>query len=136
MINMKVESLKTQILSDNFAKFIGIETLELSDGHAKTQLRVSENLLNFFNAGHGAAIYAVADVAFSLACNAQDNIERAVALNVSINFIRKVEKGDIITADAKLISTKGRTSVTEINITNQNNELMAKFEGLAYQKRY
>ena len=102
MIQMKVESLKTQMTADNFAKFMRIKTLELSDGYAKTQMLVSEEFLNFFNAGHGASIYAVADVAFSLACNAQKDIERAVALNVSINFIKKVEKGDTITAEAKL----------------------------------
>ncbi|MHA1786046.1 MAG: PaaI family thioesterase [Candidatus Helarchaeota archaeon] len=133
---MKLQDLKTRVKQDNFSKFLGIEIVELSNGHAKTKLKVTKDLLNFFGSGHGAAIYSVADVAFSLACNAQDNIEIAVALNVSINYIQKVNLDDVIFAEANLISSTGRISVTEIIITNQKKELIAKFEGLAYQKRH
>lgn len=131
---MNVQDLKKQMKSDNFANYLGIEVLEVEEGYAKTKLKMTKQLYNYFGLGHGAAIYSVADVAFSYACNAQDHVKIAVALNVNINYIKKVEENDIIYAEAKLISTTGRTSLTDITITNNKNELVAKFEGLAYQK--
>lgn len=131
---MKVQDLKNQMKSDNFANLLGIEVLEVAEGYAKTKLKMTKQLYNYFGLGHGAAIYSVADVAFSYACNAQDHVKLAVALNVNINYIKKVEENDILFAEAKLISTTGRTSLTDIVITNDKDELVAKFEGLAYQK--
>ena len=132
---MKVDSLKESFKKDNFSKLFGIELLELSNGRAKLKLPISEKLLNFFGVGHGGAIYALADVAFSLACNADDDIELAVALNSNINYVKKAKLGDVLIANARVISTSRKTSITEIFISNQNEELIAKFEGLAYLRR-
>lgn len=133
---MKLQDLKDQMKLDNFANLLGIEVMEVAEGYAKARLKMTKQLYNYFGLGHGAAIYSVADVAFSFACNAQDHVKIAVALNVNINYIKKVEENDIIIAEAKIISTTGRTSLTDIIITNDKNELVAKFEGLAYQKTY
>jgi len=133
---MKIDELKEKMKNDKFAQHLGIEILEISEGYAKTKMEVTNDLLNFFGSGHGAAIYSIADVAFSIACNAQPEIELAVALNVSINYIKKVSLAETIFAEARLISSTGRISITDITITNEKGELIARFEGLAYQKRY
>ena len=133
---MKVENLKKQFDEDSFSNSLGIKALRISDGEAETSLVLTEKLLNFFGAGHGGAIYALADVAFSLACNADDDIQIAVALNSNINYIKKTNAGDILRAKAKVISKSRKTSITDIKIYNQNDEIVAKFEGLAYLKRY
>lgn len=133
---MKVENLKKQFDEDSFSNSLGIKVVRISDGEAETSLVLTEKLLNFFGAGHGGAIYALADVAFSLACNADDDIQIAVALNSNINYIKKTNAGDILRAKAKVISKSRKTSITDIRIYNQNDEIVAKFEGLAYLKRY
>ena len=92
--------------------------------------------MNFFNAGHGGAIYSLADSAFQLACNASADIEIAVALNTNLNYIKKVELGETLIADAEVISSTRKISITEIKITNDENELVAIFRGVAYLKRY
>ncbi|MHA1271281.1 MAG: PaaI family thioesterase [Candidatus Helarchaeota archaeon] len=132
---MNVKELKRAFEEDNFSKYFGIEVIELSEGYAKTKLKITNQLMNFFGSGHGGAIYAIADVAFSLACNADNDIEIAVALNSNINYIKKVNENDELIAEAKVISSSKRTSITDIKIYNQNNELVAKFEGLAYLRR-
>ena len=133
---MKISELYEYYKKDNFTKFMGIEVIEISKGKAITKLGITDKLLNFFGAGHGGAIYALADVAFSLSCNADEDIKVAVALNSNINYIRKVNLGDVLKAEAIVISNSRKTSITEIKITNQKNELIANFEGLAYLKRY
>ncbi|MBD3230111.1 MAG: hotdog fold thioesterase [Candidatus Lokiarchaeota archaeon] len=133
---MNIDELKKEFQNDKFSRKLGIEAVEISKGKAITKVNLSDGLQNFFGLGHGGAIYAVADVAFSLACNADEDIKLAVALNSNINYIKKTTVGDTITAEAKVISTSRKTSITEILIRNQDNELIAKFEGLAYLKRY
>ena len=132
---MDVNKLKEYSQKDNFFKFMGVEILEIEEGKAKVRLKFQENHMNFFNAGHGGAIYSLGDAAFQLACNASADIEIAVALNTSVSHIKKVDVGETLTADAEVVSHTNRTSVTDISITNDKNELVALFRGLAYVKR-
>jgi len=132
---MNLEKLQEYAEKDNFFKFIGIKILEIGEGKAKVSLRFNENFMNFFNAGHGGAIYSLADSAFQLACNASADIEIAVALNTSLNHIKKVELSETLFADAEVISSTRKISITEIKIKNDKNELVAIFRGLAYLKR-
>lgn len=132
---MHPEKLKEYAQKDNFFNFMGIQVLEISDEKAKVQLKVDEKLMNFFAAGHGGAIYSVADAAFQLACNASADIDIAVALNTNMTHIKKVEVGEIITAEAEVIANTFRTSTTDIKIKNEKGELIAVFNGLAYVKR-
>jgi len=129
---MKIDELKSAFENDTFSKSFGIELLELKERYARVKIKISDKLLNFFGTGHGGAIYAVADVAFSLACNADETVKLAVALNTSINYIKKVNPGDILIAEARVISSVKRTSITDIIIINEKNEIIAKFVGLAY----
>ncbi|MHA1427528.1 MAG: PaaI family thioesterase [Candidatus Helarchaeota archaeon] len=132
---MDVEKLKEFTKQDNYFNFIGIKVLEIAEGKAVVRLKIDEKLTNFFNAGHGGAIYSLGDASFQLACNASADIEIAVALSTTLNYIKKVEAGEILTADAKVIASTKRTSITEIEITNEKNDLVAVFRGLAYLKR-
>ncbi len=121
--------------TDNFFNFMGIEVLDLAQERAKVRLKFRENLMNFFNAGHGGAIYSLADSAFQLACNSHEDIEIAVALNTTLTFIKKVEVGESLFAEAEVIANTRRTSTTDIKIRNEKGELIAVFTGLAYVKR-
>lgn len=132
---MDVKKLKEYYQKDNFFKFMGVEILEIEEGRAKVRLKFQEKHMNFFNAGHGGAIYSLGDAAFQLACNASADIEIAVALNTSLSHIKKVELGETLVADAEVVSRTNRTSITDISITNEKNEVVALFRGLAYLKR-
>ena len=132
---MDPEKLKEYAQKDNYFNFMGIQVLDIVTGKAKVSLEFKEEFMNFFSAGHGGAIYSLADSAFQLACNASADIEIAVALNTNLNHIKKVKVGETLVADAKVIAETGRTSITEINITNDKDELVAVFRGTAYLKR-
>ncbi len=135
MIRLDLEKLKEYAKKDNFFKFIGVEILEIGEGQAKVKLKINEKLINFFNAGHGGAIYSLADTAFQLACNAAPDIEIAVALSTNLNHIKKVNLGETLLADAEVIASTRTTNLTEIKITNEKGELVAAFRGLAHVTR-
>ena len=132
---MDIEKLKEYATRDNYFNFMGIMVLDISEGKAVVKLKIEERLTNFFDAGHGGAIYSLGDAGFQLACNASADIESAVALSTTLNHIKKVEAGETLFANAEVIANTGRTSLTEITIKNDQNELIAVFRGLAYVKR-
>jgi len=56
-----------------------------------------------------------------------------VALDTSINFIKPVHIGDILTAEAIELHNGRSTGLYQIGITNQSNHLVAQFKGLCYR---
>src|SRR5512136_2251633 len=87
---------------DLFAKHAGIELVEVGKGTATTRMRVQEHHLNGVRSVQGGAIFTLADLAFAAACNSHGTV--AVAINVSITFIKATGAGATLTADAKEVS--------------------------------
>ena len=116
--------------TDSFREILGIKILELRDGYAKLSLEVTKDHTNALGAAHGGAIFALADCAFAQAANYGDNV--AVAIQVSINFLRPALEGDKLIAEAIRVSD-GKT-LTLFHVTVARNEKkIAFFSGLAYK---
>ncbi len=120
------------IQSDAFAKFVGIELLEASNGNATASLTIDEHHLNGVNIAHGGAIFALADYAFAAASNSHGI--PAVALNVSISFMKAVNCGGVLTARAEEITASTKVANYTINVTDEKKNIIAVFQGLAYRK--
>ena len=116
--------------NDYFREFLGIKVLDVKDGYSKMSLKISKKHTNFVGFTHGGVIFALADCAFAEAVNFGD--KRAVAVQVSINFLKPSSEGDVLTAEAITIS-EGKTFVLcRITVRKENKEV-ALFSGLAYK---
>lgn len=124
--------LKEFFRRDQFAAYNGIELLDVTPGCARVKMDVGERHLNGLRTVHGGAIFTLADFAFAVACNSHGTV--AVALNVSISFVKAVGSGTLY-ADAREVSVSPKIGTYEIRVTNENNDLIATFQGLAYRKR-
>lgn len=118
--------------NDSFAKHAGVELLEVSKGKAKAQLKITKEHLNSFGTVHGGAIFTLADSVFAVACNSHGTV--AVAINVNISYVKAVSEG-ILTAEAEEISLNPKIGNYLINITDQDGDLVAVFQGMAYRKK-
>ncbi len=132
-----MENLKSKLLekfkSDEFAKLVGVEFLEFREGYAKAAMTVRRELLNFHGVAHGAAIYALADVAFSVASNSR-NIA-AVALSMTIHYRRPVAEGSRLIAEAFEESLGRTTGLYRIVVKDHEGKLIAVGQGLVYLKQ-
>jgi len=82
---------------------------------------------------HGGIIFSISDMAFAAACNSHGKV--AVALNVSICFLKPSYSGDHLIAEAKEEHNGRRTSLYTVNIYNEaTGELIAKSQDQAYRK--
>jgi len=117
--------------NDHFADALGIQLLESRDGYAKVCMKIEKNHTNALGFTHGGAIFSLADYAFAHACNFGDNV--AVALQVSINFLRPSVEGDMLTAEAVRVSGGKTTGLYQVNV-NCGEKMIAYFTGLAFKK--
>lgn len=116
---------------DRFSQWLGIEVLEIKEGYSKIKMTIREEMVNGFGIIHGGIAFSLADSAFAFACNNRNIL--SVALDTSINFIKPIHIGDIITAEAKELHNGKSTGLYQIEIRNQNDHLAAQFKGLCYR---
>ncbi|MDY1591362.1 MAG: PaaI family thioesterase [Methanofastidiosum sp.] len=126
-----MDHIKEFAENDKFAKSIGIELLDVSHGYAKAKMEVKNTHHNSVNTVHGGAIFTLADFTFAIAANTHEKM--SVALNVNISFLKAVS-GGILIAEAKEVSINPKIATYKILISNEQEELIATFEGMAYRK--
>lgn len=121
-----------QMLRDDaFSRWLGIELLQVSEGHCSIRMTVRPEMVNGFGITHGGIAFSLADTAFAFACNNRNNL--SVALDASINFTKAVNSGDILTAVAKEMHNGKSTGVYHITVTSDRNETVALFKGTCFR---
>jgi acyl-CoA thioesterase len=116
---------------DQFAEALGMKVLDAKEGYAKVSMKVEKNHTNALGFTHGGVIFSLADYAFAQACNYGDNV--AVAVQVSINFLKPSTQGDILTAEATRVSEGKTTGLYQVTV-HKDDKAIALFTGLAFKK--
>ncbi|MCS7139628.1 MAG: hydroxyphenylacetyl-CoA thioesterase PaaI [Candidatus Nezhaarchaeota archaeon] len=116
---------------DPYAKFLGIELLEVRDGYSKAALTVQDFMLNFHGVAHGGLIASLADAAFAAASNSHN--KKAVALSLNINYRKPARVGDVLIAEAFEESLGKITATYRIAVKNSEDNLVAVGQGLVYR---
>lgn len=126
------EDLEKFYNNDRFSQYVGIELLEASAGKAKAKMEIKNHHLNSMGTVHGAALFALADLVFAVASNSHGNI--AMAINANISYLQAAKTGTLI-ATGQEISLNPRLANYKIDITNEQDELIATFQGMVYRKK-
>ena len=116
---------------DRLIDIFGMEIERVEPGCAQVSMVVKESHLNAASLCHGATIYALADVAFALACNSHGR--QALALEVSINYLRPAFTGDRLTAYATEENLGNTTGLYKIIVTNQDGKKIAFLKATAFR---
>ncbi|MFM2337786.1 MAG: hydroxyphenylacetyl-CoA thioesterase PaaI [Bacteroidota bacterium] len=117
--------------NDLFSQWLGIKVLAVKEGYSKIKMTVRPEMVNGFGIVHGGIAFSLADSAFAFACNNRNQL--SVALDTSINFIKPVQVGDVLEAEAIEIHNGKSTGLYTITITNQKEQVVAIFKGLCYR---
>jgi acyl-CoA thioesterase len=117
--------------NDLFSKWLGISVLEINDGYSKIQMQVRPEMINGLGTVHGGIAFSFADTAFAFACNNRNIL--SVALDTSINFIKPIFVGDVLTAEAKEIHNGRSTGLYHVTITNHDENIVAIFKGTCFR---
>jgi acyl-CoA thioesterase len=124
--------ISTAVDKDKFAETVGVRLIEVSAGYAKAEMTVEDRHLNGLDMAHGGAIFTVADLAFAAACNSH-GID-AVAVSVSISYLKAAAAGERLTAEAKEISVSRKLGTYQMTVYNESGAPIASMQGVAFRK--
>ena len=126
-----MDRLREFFKRDRLAALLGIELVEAAPGMAVVRMTLREDHHNALGIAHGGAIFSLADFAFAVASNAHGRA--AVAINVSISYMKAVSTGTL-TARAEEVTATNRLGTYLIRVTDEEDNLVALFQGLVYRK--
>ena len=120
------------VKNEPFAKALNMRLIALDLGQSTVEMVFDQELMgNIYDRAHGGAIFALIDEAFETASQTHGTI--AVALNVNIQYIASPEPGKLLRANAKEISGTRKTASYEIKVNDQDGQLIAMCQALAYR---
>lgn len=103
----------------SWVRRLGLKVEEVGDGTARLRLPGSEDLLRPGGTISGPSMMTLADYAMYIAVlGAIGRVELAVTTNLSINFLRKPEVGDLL-ADCRLLKCGKRLAYGEVLLTSE-----------------
>lgn len=128
------KNLAERFSADRFATQVtGIEIVDLRSGYARVKLDVEPRHFNAVGIVQGGVYFTLADFAFAVACNTQDE-ETTVSIESSISFFKPTVSGTLY-AEADLLSRSRSLQSFDVPITNEKGELVAKFYGRGFVRQ-
>lgn len=125
-------SIQRFFKNDKFAERANIELLSVSPGAARAKMTLNPHHWNGYGTVQGGAIFTLADFAFAAASNSHGNV--AVAINVSITFMKAVSTG-LLRAEAREVALNPKLGTYTVDVKDERGDLVAVFQGLAYRKK-
>lgn len=119
--------------ADLASQALGIEIDEVTPGHARARMTVTETMLNGHRIAHGGYVFLLADTAFAFACNTYGAPN--VARQCEISFLRPVHADDELTAVARERVRVRRSGIYDVEVTRADGEIVAEFRGHSAEVR-
>lgn len=129
--------IKNKFECDNYAKNLGIVLDELTESSIRMHMELRDDMENLYNRPHGGVIYSLADAAFSIIANNQNNI--SVALDCTITYHNGPRTGDMLYVHGWTLSISRKVSSYLFDVyTLKNDEKtpIATMKGTAYRTGY
>jgi len=108
-----------------------MKVVDVRPGRSIVSMEVGTEHLNAAGLCHGAVIFSLADVAFALAANSHGDM--ALALEISINYLRPAAEGYDLTARAEEIYRGRKTGLYSIRVTDSEGRKIAYLKATAFR---
>ncbi|MCF6743067.1 hydroxyphenylacetyl-CoA thioesterase PaaI [Blastococcus sp. KM273128] len=116
------ESVRRYLAGDAAARALGVTVSSVAPGAVTAHMTIRPEMLNGHGTAHGAALFAVADIAFAMACNSHG--PAAVARSCGIEYLAPARAGDAVTATAVERSVAGRGGIYDVAVTRDADGLL------------
>ena len=109
--------------NSTYAKLLGLQILEVTEGRARISMKLTEDLMNPSNSPHGGAILSLADHTCGTAAM---TMGYCVGSQSSYNFISSAAIGEEIIAESWVIHNGRRTRILEVEVKREDGKIVAK----------
>ncbi|WP_082816968.1 PaaI family thioesterase [Anaerosporomusa subterranea] len=111
--------------SNPFVNLLKMSIADVGEGRVEITMPVIHDIhTNLYGVAHGGALASLADTAMGIACATLR--KRVVTLELNINYIRGAAVQPAVKAIGVVVHNGSRTIVTECEILDQENALLAK----------
>ncbi len=124
------ELLKERYREDRFPWKLGVELEDVRAGYARVSMTVTPDMHNFNGVTHGGALFTLADTAFGLASNTRGT---ALAMHISINYVKGTISGDRLTAVAEEEHLTRSTGIYRMTVY-RGEDKVALLRGTVFRK--
>ncbi|MGN0222057.1 MAG: PaaI family thioesterase [Prevotella sp.] len=116
---------------DRFAKSIGAQLTEVTEGFARAELTVENRHLNGAGVCQGGVFYTLADLAFAAVANGRGTLTLGISNNIT--FIQSAQLGERLIAECREVVDHHRLPYCEIQIRKADGTVLAVMTGLGYR---
>ena len=107
-------------------ELMGFKALQREENVFRYSMKVTDDLINRYGLLHGGLITAFIDTGMAETAFQIDNtIERALTLNIVVDFIQPGHPGDTLESEIRVIQNSHSIIVFQSSVTNPNGEIVA-----------
>lgn len=129
---MSVEKIKELIRNnDQLGRLLGVKLIDVSEGRATAEMKITQNHLNAAGVCHGGSVFALADIALAAASNSYGQV--ALLTNGNIGVFHASQEGDTLFAKCKEISASRKLAHYRVKVTNGAGEQIAIYNATVYK---
>lgn len=122
------DAVRRYLAEDAAARTLGVTVSSVGPGSVTACLTIRPEMLNGSGTAHGAALFALADIAFALACNSHGF--PAVGRSCSIEYLAPAVAGDVLRATAVERVLVGRGGIYDVAVSRDaDGVLLAELRG-------
>jgi len=125
--------LRPMMQRDLASAALGMVVERDEPGESVVSMRVRDDMTNGFAITHGGMVFALADTAFAIACNEDDDV--TVAAGADISFLKATHAGQTLTAHARRRVVSGRNGLYDVTVTDETGDVVAEFRGRSLSTR-
>ncbi|MHA1793242.1 MAG: PaaI family thioesterase [Promethearchaeota archaeon] len=129
-----LDLIKNKFKADQYANNLGIILDEITEKQVKMHLALTEKHENFYGRPHGGVIYSLADAAFSVIGNSDNNV--SVAIECSISYHASPEPKSILHVIGERVAESrkiGTYLFTIYTLKNNEKHLIATMKSTLYR---
>ena len=126
------DAIMRAVEKEPLAREFNMQLVELETGQSAVEMTYEPSRMNnLYQRAHGGALYALIDEAFETAGQTHGTI--AVAMNVNVTYMASPDTGARLRAEATEIKRTKRTAAYDIKVFDENRQLMATCQALAFR---
>lgn len=119
---MTLEEMYEIVERNPFAKYIGMELLEVREGYALGRINFEKQHENIYGGMHGGCAYSLADTLAGIAAFTYG--EYVTTVNASMNYLLPVEDTEYVICEAQVLRHGRKVSVIRVEITNDDGTIL------------
>lgn len=118
---------------DATPEWLGYSVTAYGKGYSRAHMTIRGDMLNGYGIAHGGIIFAFADTCFAWASNSLDSEGNTVAVSsgADIDYLSSPEEGTQLTATGVVRTTRGRSGICDVTVTDQSGQVVAEYRGRA-----